>query len=113
MQAFFPCLALGVVSFAACLVLRRGNIVPYLPMLVFFFSLTLAITLGLTLLPYVTLKRGPLWRYLVTLAMLPPSMIFISLANAPSIMRTLVGRRESFKRTPKSMKALKEVSARD
>ena len=112
-QMFFPCLALGVVSFVACLALRGGNIVPYLPMLVFFFSLTLAISVGLTLLPYVTLKRGPLWRYLVTLAMLPPSMIFISLANAPSIVSTVVGRRESFKRTPKSMKALKEVSARD
>ncbi len=112
-QLFFPCLALGVVSFAACLVLRAGNIAPYLSMLVFFLLLTVGIAVGLTLLPYLVLKRGPLWRYFVTLAMLPPSMIFISLANAPSMMRTVIGRRESFKRTPKSMKALKEASARD
>ena len=112
-QLFFPCLALGIVSLVACVLLRAGNIAPYLPMLVFFLMLTLAVAVGLTLLPYLVLKRGPLWRYLVTLAMLPPSMIFISLANAPSIVSTVVGRRESFKRTPKSMKALKEASARD
>jgi hypothetical protein len=40
-------------------------------------------------------------------------MIFISLSNAPSILRTIFGRQESFKRTPKSAKAREEAPARD
>jgi hypothetical protein len=40
-----------------------------------------------------------------TLASLPPLMIFVSVTNAPSILKTLFGRREHFKRTPKTKAA--------
>ena len=64
-------------------------------------------------MPYVSLRRGPLWRYFATVVLLPPALAFVALSNAPSILRTLVGRRESFKRTPKSLKARQEAPARD
>ncbi len=112
-QAFYPCVAIGIVSLIACVLLRRGDMWPYLPPLALIGTLIVVIALGMTLLPYVALKRGPLWRYAATVVLLPPAMIFISLSNAPSILRTLVGRQESFKRTPKSAKAREEAPARD
>ena len=112
-QAFYPCAAIGLVSLVACLLLRQGDIAPYIPVLALVGSLIVIIALGMTLLPYITLKRGPAWRYLATVVLVPPAMIFIALSNAPSILRTLVGRQESFKRTPKSEKARGEAPARD
>ena len=112
-QVFYPCAAIGIVSLAACVALRGGDVSPYLPILALVGTLIVIIALGMTLLPYVTLKRGPAWRYLATVVLVPPAMIFIALSNAPSILRTLIGRQESFKRTPKSAKAQGETAARD
>ena len=112
-QAFYPCVAIGIVSLVSCVLLRQGDVEPYLPALELIGALILIIVLGMTLLPYITLNRGSIWRYLATVMLLPPAMIFISLSNAPSILSTIVGRREGFKRTPKSAKAQKESSARD
>ena len=92
---------------------RLALVSPYYPELWTTCSAALVIVLGMTLLPYVALKRGPLWRYLATVVLLPPAMIFISLSNAPSILKTAFGRSESFKRTPKSLKAQREAPARD
>ena len=41
------------------------------------------------------------WRYLATMAMLPPLFIYLAVANAPKIIQTVGGRQEHFKRTPK------------
>ena len=112
-QLFYPCAAIAVVSLLACLALRAGDITPYVPLLGLIGALILIIVTGLTLLPYVVLKRGSAWRYLATVVLVPPAMIFISLSNAPSIVKTLFGREESFKRTPKSAKAVREAPARD
>jgi cellulose synthase/poly-beta-1,6-N-acetylglucosamine synthase-like glycosyltransferase len=112
-QAFYPCVAIGIVSLVACVSLRGGDVTPYVAPLTLIGTLIVIIALGMTLLPYVTLKRGPLWRYIATVVLLPPAMIFISLSNAPSILRTIFGRQESFKRTPKSAKAREEAPARD
>ena len=112
-QAFYPCAAIGIVSLVACVLLRGGDVTAYVPALTLIGSLIVVIALGMTLLPYMALKRGPFWRYLTTVALLPPAMVFISLSNAPSILKTLFGRTESFKRTPKSAKARAETPARD
>ena len=112
-QAFYPCLAIGLVASACGTALRGGDLSPYYPELGIVCSTALVIVLGMTLLPYVALKRGPLWRYFTTAILLPPAMIFISLSNAPSILKTAFGRTESFKRTPKSIKARAEAPARD
>ena len=113
MQLFYPCAAVAIVSFLGCLILRGGQFGPYVPVFVLIWSLVLVIALGMTLVPYVALRRGPMWRYFATVLLLPPAMIFISLSNAPSIVKTLFGRRESFKRTPKSDKARQEAPASD
>lgn len=112
-QAFYPCAATAVVALAICIVLRGGAIAPYFPVLWTVGLLAAAVALGMTLLPYIALRRGPVWRYVATMVLLPPAMIFISLSNAPSILKTMFGRRESFKRTPKSVKARQEAPARD
>ena len=55
----------------------------------------------MTVTPYFLLRRGSLWDYLKTVASVPPLMVYISVSNAPSILKTVFGRREHFKRTPK------------
>ena len=112
-QAFYPCVAIAVVSFAACILIRHGHASPYAQSFAFVVALIVVVALGMTLVPYLSLRRGPLWRYFATVVLLPPALIFISLSNAPSILRTVVGHRESFKRTPKSLKAQQEAPARD
>ena len=112
-QLFYPCAAIAIVSLLACLILRGGHGSPYVPVSIVVWSLVLVIALGMTLVPYVALRRGPVWRYFATVLLLPPAMIFISLSNAPSILKTVFGRRESFKRTPKSEKARQEAPASD
>ena len=59
----------------------------------------------MTLVPYIVLRRGSLVQYAVTLASIPPLMVYVSVSNAPSILKTVFGRREHFKRTPKSRPA--------
>jgi cellulose synthase/poly-beta-1,6-N-acetylglucosamine synthase-like glycosyltransferase len=107
-QLFYPCAAVGFVSLFVCIALRHGNYAPYLPWLILISTLIVVIISGMTLLPYIALKRGSLWNYLSTVVMVAPAMLFLSLSNAPSILSTAVGRSEGFKRTPKSTKAKDE-----
>ena len=102
-QAFYPCAATATVSLIACVVLRGFNIVPYLPVIEFLLVLIAIVALGMTLVPYLILRRGTLWQYLFTVVSVPPMMVYMSVSNAPSILKTLFrGSRESFMRTPKS-----------
>jgi cellulose synthase/poly-beta-1,6-N-acetylglucosamine synthase-like glycosyltransferase len=112
-QLFYPCAAIASVSLVASVLLRAGNVTPYVPLLSVIGVLIVIIAVGLTLVPFVTLKRGSVWRYIATVLLVPPAMIFISLSNAPAIVKTLFGGDESFKRTPKSAKAIGEAPARD
>jgi hypothetical protein len=99
---FYPCVALGCLSLALCAVLRGGDLAPYLPAIAAIAAMILIIGIGMTLVPYVILRRGSLWRYLATLASLIPLMIYVSASNAPSILRTVFGATETWKRTPKA-----------
>ncbi|MGH6800304.1 MAG: glycosyltransferase family 2 protein, partial [Methylocella sp.] len=101
-QTFYPCVALACVCLALCAIIRGGDLAPYLPVIATIAPVVLFIGIGMTLMPYIILRRGPFWRYLATLASLPPLMIYVSLSNAPSILRTVFGANETFKRTPKS-----------
>jgi hypothetical protein len=74
---------------------------PYLPELAITAILTVIVAIGMTLPPYIALKRGPILRYVQTVVLLPFLMIYLSGANAPKILQTLRGRTEMFKRTPK------------
>jgi cellulose synthase/poly-beta-1,6-N-acetylglucosamine synthase-like glycosyltransferase len=101
MQAFFPAVAIGMVALVTAVVLRGMDIRPYLCELAIVIVLTLIVAIGMTLPPYIALKRGPISRYVQTVALLPFLMIYLSGANAPKILQTLRGRTEMFKRTPK------------
>ena len=69
--------------------LRGFNIVPYLPVIEFLLVLIAIVALGMTLLPYLILRRGSLWQYLVTVVSVPPMMVYMSVSNAPSILKTV------------------------
>jgi cellulose synthase/poly-beta-1,6-N-acetylglucosamine synthase-like glycosyltransferase len=101
-QTFYPCVALGSISMGLIAIVRGGDMALYQPAIAAAAASTLVIGVGLTLMPYLILRRGPLWRYFATLASLLPLMIYVSLSNAPSIMMTVLGGAESWKRTPKT-----------
>jgi cellulose synthase/poly-beta-1,6-N-acetylglucosamine synthase-like glycosyltransferase len=105
-QAFYPCAAIGAISLLICSLLRGGDLTAYLPLIIVLLSLIVIIAVGLTLVPYLTLRRGTLLDYLVTVTLLTPLMVYVSLSNAPSILLSLFQRREEskelWKRTPKS-----------
>lgn len=101
-QAFYPCVAIATVSLVACLLLRGGDPRVYLPVLGFLLVLIFFVAVGLTLMPYIVLRRGTLKEYAITAASLTPLMIYVSVSNTPKILQTAFGRREQFKRTPKS-----------
>ena len=105
-QAFYPSAGIATASLAACFLLRGGDLSVYVPLIDSIAALIAIMAVGLTLLPYVILKRGPVWRYFATIALVPPLLIYVSVSNTPSIIRTLFGRTESFKRTPKSLSIL-------
>ena len=104
-QAFYPFAAIAAVSFVFCLLLRGLNPHAYLPLITLVVTLILLVAVGMSLVPYIVLRRGSLVQYIVTLASIPPLMVYVSVSNAPSILKTLFGRREQFKRTPKSRPA--------
>jgi len=101
-QAFYPCVAIATVSLLMCILLRGFNPYVYLPVIGFLVVLILLVAIGLTLMPYVVLRRGSLKEYAATAALLTPLMIYLSVSNTPKILQTAFGRREQFKRTPKS-----------
>ena len=80
-QVFYACVATGIVALVAAVALRGGDVSPYYPELTITLSAAFVIAVGLTLLPYLALRRGPLWRYCATLVLVPPAMIFISLSQ--------------------------------
>jgi cellulose synthase/poly-beta-1,6-N-acetylglucosamine synthase-like glycosyltransferase len=101
-QMFYPCVALGSLSLAFGAIVRGGEMAPYQPIIATIAATILTIGVGLTLMPYLILRRGPLRRYFATLASLIPLMIYVSLSNAPSILKTVLGASDSWKRTPKT-----------
>jgi cellulose synthase/poly-beta-1,6-N-acetylglucosamine synthase-like glycosyltransferase len=101
-QAFYPCAALATISFVFSLVLSGFNLAAYLPMMGLLAALIVVVAVGMTLMPYIILRRGSFFEYIKTLASVPPLMVYVSVSNAPSILRTVFGRREHFKRTPKA-----------
>jgi cellulose synthase/poly-beta-1,6-N-acetylglucosamine synthase-like glycosyltransferase len=101
-QIFYPCAAVATVSFLICVILNGFNPAPYIPLLAFIFTLIVIVAVGMTLLPYLVLKRGSLWQYVITVSSVAPMLIYVSLSNGPSILQTVFGHSEDFKRTPKS-----------
>ncbi|MBV8851290.1 MAG: glycosyltransferase [Methylobacteriaceae bacterium] len=101
MQAAFPALAIGIVAAVLATLLRGLDFRPHVPQTIITGVLALVVVLGLTLPPYIVLKRGPISRYIQTIALLPFLIIYLAGANAPKMIQTWRGRTEMFKRTPK------------
>jgi cellulose synthase/poly-beta-1,6-N-acetylglucosamine synthase-like glycosyltransferase len=112
-QAFYPCVAIASLSLALLAVLSGGDIVPYLPIVHSIAAGIFVIGVGLTLMPYVLLRRGSIGRYAATLASLIPLMIYVSVCNAPSILRTVFGATDTWRRTPKTVSVPEVLSAAD
>ncbi len=99
-QIFFPAAAIGLIAFALGVILH-GSLTPYLGMLKLIGVMTAMVALGITLPPYLALKRGSVGDYVKTVASIPPLMIYLAFANGAKILQTLRGRKSTFKRTPK------------
>ena len=100
-QAAFPLVVTGLAA-----VLIEWAIGGTLPVLVRLLAAIVAllivlVLLGMTLLPYLALRRGGLLAYAGTVASLPLLLIYLSFANTLPMVAAFFGRRESFKRTPK------------
>jgi cellulose synthase/poly-beta-1,6-N-acetylglucosamine synthase-like glycosyltransferase len=102
-QSFYPCVALVCLSVALLAIIDGGNVALYLPAIQSIAGGVLVVGVALTFMPYMILRRGPLWRYLATLASLMPLMIYISMRNAPSILNSVFGATDTWKRTPKRL----------
>lgn len=99
-QIFFPAAAIGIIA-AIIGVVLHGSIDPYISALKLIGLMTLIVVIGITLMPYLVLKRGSVTDYFKTMASVPPLMIYLAFANGAKILQTLRGRKSTFKRTPK------------
>jgi len=101
-QAFYPCVAIASLSLLASILLRGGDAAHYAPHIWISLTIIAIITVALTLVPYLVLRRGSLLGYAATLGSLLPLIIYVSLSNAPAILGTAFGATETWKRTPKT-----------
>ena len=100
-QGALPVIALAAAALLIDVVLRGGRMPPVGPIFATIFVLFFPVVVGMTLPPYLELKRGGLARYVLTVCSLPPLILYLSVANARPIVAAFLGRREVFKRTPK------------
>jgi cellulose synthase/poly-beta-1,6-N-acetylglucosamine synthase-like glycosyltransferase len=101
-QGALPVIALASVALLLDLALRGGALSPAVMfLLATILILFLPVVVGMTLPPYLELKRGGVGRYLSAFCALPPLILYLSLANARPIVAAFLGRGEVFKRTPK------------
>ncbi len=112
-QAFYPCAAIAFASILASVSLRAGDTTAYLPVINLIAALVAMVAIGMTLTPYVILRRGSFSRYVATVASLTPLMIFVSLSNAPSILKTVFGAPDTWTRTPKAVVISPVVASTD
>jgi len=99
-QIFFPIAAIGVISIILGAILH-GTLLPYPTMFEIIGFMIAVIAIGMTLPPYLALKRGPLVDYFKTVASVPPLFVYLAFSNGAKVLQTLRGRKSVFKRTPK------------
>jgi cellulose synthase/poly-beta-1,6-N-acetylglucosamine synthase-like glycosyltransferase len=63
--------------------------------------LVAALVLGMTLPPYVALRRGGPARYMADVAAVPALFVFMAFANAKAVLAGFLGQKDAFHRTPK------------
>jgi len=102
-QAGLPIIALAAVALLIDVLLRGGGLPPVGPIFATILFLFFPVVVGMTLPPYLELKRGGIGRYILTVSSLPPLILYLSVANARPIIAAFLGRGEAFKRTPKPL----------
>lgn len=102
-QGALPVIALAAAALLLDIVLRGGGMPPVGPIFAIIFFLFFPVVIGMTLPPYLELRRGGLGRYFLTVCSLPPLILYLSVANARPIVAAFLGRGEVFKRTPKPL----------
>lgn len=103
-QGALPVIALAAFALLLDVVLRGGGMPPVGPIFTTIFVLFFPVVIGMTLPPYLELKRGGIGRYILTVCSLPPLILYLSVANARPIVAAFLGRGEVFKRTPKPLR---------
>ena len=105
-QSALPVIAVAAVALLIDTALHRGISPLVGPLIVTILVLFLPVVVGMTLPPYLELRRGGLVRYVSAVCALPPLILYLSLANARPIVAAFFGRSEVFKRTPKPVQEL-------
>jgi cellulose synthase/poly-beta-1,6-N-acetylglucosamine synthase-like glycosyltransferase len=100
-QSALPIIAVAAVALLIDSVLHSGISPLIVPFIAAILILFVPVVVGMTLPPYIELRRGGVFRYLGAVCALPPMILYLSLANARPIVAAFFGRREVFKRTPK------------
>jgi cellulose synthase/poly-beta-1,6-N-acetylglucosamine synthase-like glycosyltransferase len=100
-QSALPVIAVAAVALLVDIALHAGIAPVIAPLIGVILILFLPVLVGMTLPPYIELKRGGVLRYLSAVCALPPLILYLSLANGRPIVAAFFGRREVFKRTPK------------
>lgn len=100
-QVFLPLVALVIFAFAADIVLSGWNYRALLPYAGLISALIVIVGIGMTLPPYLALRRGNIGHYLAALAALPFLFLFLGVTNGGSIVGAFFGRAKMFERTPK------------
>jgi cellulose synthase/poly-beta-1,6-N-acetylglucosamine synthase-like glycosyltransferase len=103
-QGALPVIALAAAALLLDVILRGGGMPPVAPIFATIFFLFFPVVIGMTLPPYLELKRGGVGRYILAVCSLPPLILFLSVANARPIVAAFLGRGEVFKRTPKPLR---------
>jgi cellulose synthase/poly-beta-1,6-N-acetylglucosamine synthase-like glycosyltransferase len=101
-QAIFPVATLASVALILDFAMHGGHIPPALLLLEIIVVEIVLVAVGVTLPPYLELRRGNIGRYLRTVIAIPPLILYLSFANARPIVAAFFGRNEAFKRTPKA-----------
>jgi cellulose synthase/poly-beta-1,6-N-acetylglucosamine synthase-like glycosyltransferase len=105
-QSALPIIAVSAVALLIDSALHAGISPLIAPLIATILILFLPVVVGMTLPPYLELRRGGVLRYLSAVCALPPLILYLSLANARPIVAAFFGRREVFKRTPKPLPEL-------
>jgi cellulose synthase/poly-beta-1,6-N-acetylglucosamine synthase-like glycosyltransferase len=100
-QAAFPMIVVAVVASAIDLAFRVPDLWLAGPLWALTAVMALALAIGMTLPPYLELRRGPLLRYAVSLVMVPLLVVFLAFSNARTIVAGVSGGGDIFRRTPK------------
>jgi cellulose synthase/poly-beta-1,6-N-acetylglucosamine synthase-like glycosyltransferase len=105
-QGALPVIAVAALALCADILLRGIRLPPLAPLFGAILILLVPVLVGMTLPPYIELKRGGALRYLLAVCCLPPLILYLSITNSRPIVAAFFGRSEAFKRTPKPVPGL-------